>query len=58
MANLPKENDPKKLAEDSAGVFGIGDQTKNTTPWYARWWLWAIVGVVAGVAFIALTEGF
>ena len=58
MNDLPKEDDARNLAKDSAGVFGLGDQTNNKTPWYTRWWVWALVGVVAGVAFIALTKGF
>lgn len=51
---LDRAIDPEEFERQKTGVFGFGDQRKNESAWYTRWYVWLLAGTVIVSAFVTL----
>ena len=52
---LDREIDPEEFERQKAGVFGFGDQSKNESPWFSRWYVWVLSGAVLIGVIVAVS---
>lgn len=53
---LNREVDPEQFRRDAEGVFGLGNTTHDETPWFKRWYVWVLPGLVLIGVIVALVS--